>query len=70
MIATEGYYLSAAYSVFNLKCRLTHFDSGSLGFIAAGHDTPVVVAEHNDGSIFESRIESPLTADEEIITVG
>ena len=70
MIAAEGYDLTAADAVFDLECRLSHFDSSSFSFVAACYDAAVIVAENNDGTVFESGIECTLAADEEVVAIG
>ena len=48
----------------------THRDASSLGLVAPGNDTAVVVGEHNDLLSVESRVKQALTGNEEVIAVN
>jgi hypothetical protein len=53
----------------DLKKRHAHFYPQCLGLVAARYDTAVVVAEHNNGTIAQCGVESPLARNKEVITV-
>jgi len=47
-----------------------HADSKSLGFVAAGNDTAVIVGKHNNRLAVQPGIENPLAACVEIIAIN
>ena len=49
---------------------LAHFDTKSLGFIAAGDGTAVIVRQHDDGHVLQRRVEDPLGADVKVRAVA
>lgn len=69
MVARQSYYIATLYHVADPEGRLTHTYSHTFGLVAAGHDTTVVVAQHNDSTSLQSRVNAPFTAYKEIIAI-
>ena len=70
MVARNGHDIPFLDDVTYAEHRLAHPYTEPFGLVAARHDTTVIVAQHNDSATTQVGIESPLTANEKIITVG
>ena len=54
----------------DFECGAAHRDAGSLGLVAAGDDTAVVVRQHNNLFPVEPWVKHPLTGDKKVIAVN
>ena len=70
VVGTEDLDLMLIYHVLYLKERRTHLEPERFRFIRARDDAAVVIREHYDWSLVQSRVEHPLAADIEVVAIN
>ena len=70
IVTGEHCYLLVRKLLGKLEVWSSGFDAHLLGFVAAGYDTAVIVAQHNNGLAVQVGPKHPLTAHIAIITVN
>ena len=66
--AEHGHTVLLEY-ILNLVDRASHLDAQRFGFVAAGNDATIVIAQNHDGLVAEVGVEHPFARSIKIIAV-